>query len=242
MEEIKDEIDEVLTSRVVTKRAMLSLIGKLNFCTRVIRKGHMFVRRLIHSTKKCRNLHHRIKIDNMIRSDLMWWKKCICSHNGKTWFPRGLDVETAVLIFTDASDIALAGLCGYSWTFLEFAGEKEWMRWKGIAWKELLAVVITIATFGNRLRNRQVVLRIDNMAMCCAIQSGKSPVCDIMGLLRALYFYTEVYNIDYHSIFIDTVSNECADAISRKDMFRFFSAMPMADKFMTKPMDVIMDF
>ena len=164
------------------------------------------------------------------------------NHNGKTWFPRGLDMQTATILFTDASDVALAGICMPSWTMVHFSGDNEWISYKSIAYRELLAVVVTIATFGNRLRRHQVVINIDNMGMCHAIQSGKSPNTDIMGLLRALYFYSEIYNIDYHSVFIDTKSNSGADAISRLDFVRLYQVMPCADRLMTEPRDVIYDF
>ena len=52
MQEIKDMLKDWLQITTCTKRELLSLIGKLSFCARVVHAGRMFTRRLIQLSKK----------------------------------------------------------------------------------------------------------------------------------------------------------------------------------------------
>ena len=89
------------------KRELLSLNGKLNFCSRVIRYGRMFTRRLIHLSKKVKNLHHTIKLTSEAKADIRWWLASIHSHNGITWLDDRWRHDLALYLQTDASNIAL---------------------------------------------------------------------------------------------------------------------------------------
>ncbi len=56
---------------------------------------------------------------------------------------------------------------------------------------------------------------VDNMGMVQYINSGKSKDPAIMGLIRALYYYTSIYHVNYKSVHLYSVDNGSADALSR---------------------------
>ena len=49
-------------SSMLPKDKILAIVGKLQFCARVVRAGTMFVRRLINCAKKLKNLHHVVRL------------------------------------------------------------------------------------------------------------------------------------------------------------------------------------
>ena len=88
LREVRDELYEWANTETVTKRELLSIVGKLQFCAQVVRQGHMFTRRLIHRAKKVKNLHNKVKIDSSCKKDIKWWLRCMSEHNGISWFPH----------------------------------------------------------------------------------------------------------------------------------------------------------
>ena len=242
MDDIRSEIDKWFNKRICTKRELLSVIGKLQFAAKVVNNGHMFLRRLIHKSKSAKNLHYKIYIDDETLKDLRWWKKCIGSHNGVAWFNRCINPDNSVLVFTDASNEAAAGVIGNKWTLLQFVGKNAWMKEKTIAWRELLAVVLTIATFGGILRYCDVIMNIDNQAIQTCIENGKSKDPEIMALIRCLYFYCAIYNINYRAIHLSSKCNQIADSVSRLNFALFRTLVPNAEVYMTNPVDIILNF
>ncbi len=242
LQEVYDELVLWITRKWATKRELLSLIGKLSFCSKVVRDGEKFIRRLIHLSKKPKKMHHKVSITPQARSDISWWLHCMAVHNGVTMFPKELDITTAEIVFSDASDYALGFLCHESWTIVEFTDDYSWIKSQTIAYKELLAVVFCIATFGDRLAQKQVAMNIDNSAVCWCVNTGKSKDVMLMSLIRVLYYYTSIYNIQYHAFHLFTDQNVSADALSRLNMERFWSLNPNADLAMTPPAEIIYDF
>ena len=116
------------------------------------------------------------------------------------------------------------------------------MKEKTIAWRELLAVVLTIATFGGILRYCDVIMNIDNQAIQTCIENGKSKDPEIMALIRCLYFYCAIYNINYRAIHLSSKCNQIADSVSRLNFALFRTLVPNAEVYMTNPVDIILNF
>ena len=198
-----------------TKRQLLSLIGKLMFCANVVRDGRKFIGRLIDLSKRVKHLHHNVKLNKQAQADINWWLLCMDKHNGTSMISTEWDLAQAHLIFTDASDGAAAAVSGRSWCYVPFEKSDQWMANMSIAWRELFAVVICIATFGESIQGQKVAMYTDNQAVYWCINTGKSRNTDLMCLIRTLYYYTTLYNIDYRAYYICTNDNIIADALSR---------------------------
>ena len=240
--EIQETVDKWLSKNVCSKRELLSLIGKLAFCSRVVRAGKMFYRRLIQCSKKVKNLYHVVKLCKETKKDLLWWSRCLASHNGMAWFKKEIDFQVAQVMFTDASDKAAAAIYGQKWTVLEFSKENAWMAKKSIQWRELFAVILALSTFGALLQDSDLVMQIDNQSMQLAILSGKSSEPELMGMIRSLYYYTSIYNINYTTLHLFSAENSAADAASRLDLYRLKLALPDMETCMSKPGYVMLDF
>ena len=74
----------------VTKRELLSLIGKLSFATKVVPARHLFLCRLIHFSTTVRRLHPHIHLNNNARADH-------CHHLMAIWCPlKSRDLDPAL--------------------------------------------------------------------------------------------------------------------------------------------------
>ena len=207
MAELREELNEWKGKGVCTKRELLSLHGKLKFCSNVVHDGKKFTRRIVALSKKGKSLHSRLRLGKEAKKDITWWVKCMGCHNGIAWFNKDFEIDKAVLIFTDASDEAMAGVVIHKWTMMVFNGEHVWMRKKSIAWKELAAIVMTLSTFGSLLAEKNVIMGIDNEGIQLALENGVSKNDDIMALVRAVYFYTSMNNIKYKTVHVKSQWN-----------------------------------
>ncbi len=63
-----------------------------------------------------------------------------------------------------------------------------------------------------------------------------------MGLIRALYYYTSIYHVNYKSGHLYSVDNGSAYALRRLLLGRFQALNPLADQLMTPPGECIIDF
>ena len=118
MQEINDLTHDWVHKSSCTKRQILSLIEKLPFSARVVRDGRKFIRHLIETSKKAKNLHHTLKLSSQAKADLRWWQACLVSHKGRTWMQEMWDNMQVLVMHTDASDTAASAVFKNSWTVL----------------------------------------------------------------------------------------------------------------------------
>ena len=242
LSEILDLLQTWSEMSYCSKRQLLSLIGKLSFCSKVIKEGRRFMRRLISLSKRMRNLHHKTRITIQAQHDIAWWRACIAKHNGICFFNIIWNDIDSIHMYTDASDIAAGVYVGGKWSWRPFVGSHLWLSQMPIAFRELYAVVLGIALFGKFMVNKNLSLHIDNMAIQISVNSGVCKEPRIMGLLRSFYYYVCLYHINYKSFYIGTSDNAISDSISRSDWVRFRSLCPEAAVVMTPPCDIIWDF
>ncbi len=242
LKDITDELKDWLKKDTATKREVLSIVGKLIFCSHVVKDGGIFVRRLIQLSKRPKRLFHKVKISNQAKEDIKWWLRCIESNNGVAWFKEPFDMSKALVLFTDASNLAAGIAFENSWTIVPFEGDWQWVTRKSIQYRELLAVLVAISTHADRLANHSVAMHIDNESMCYALTSAKSKDASIMSLIRAIYYYVTKYSIIYKAFHLFTDQNVLADALSRKRTDLYKSMMPGCDTEMTPMIVPILDF
>eukprot|EP00731_Ephydatia_muelleri_P009821 Em0005g407a len=72
--------------RSVTKRELLSRIGKLSFAAKAVPAGRLFLRHLIHLSTTARRLHHRLRLNVNARADVEWWDHFLPFWNGLAMF------------------------------------------------------------------------------------------------------------------------------------------------------------
>ncbi len=98
----------------VTKRSLLSLIGKLSFATKVIPAGRIFLRRLLDLAHSVPSLETRLQISMDSALDINWWLTFASTWNGTAFFvePRWSRME----LYTDASsEVGYGAYWGGHW-------------------------------------------------------------------------------------------------------------------------------
>ena len=69
--------------------------------------------------------------------------------------------SNSTLVFTDASDTVAVAVVDAKWTVLHFDGKYKWIKEKSINYREMLAVVLVVSTFGKYLKNKWVLMNMD---------------------------------------------------------------------------------
>ena len=122
--------------KTVTKRELLSLIGKLVFAARAVPAGRLFLRRLISLSTKAKSLHHRIKINREAHADIMWWHSFLPKWNGTAPFLE-VDVTDAHdwELYTDASgSLGCGAFWQSSWFHYEWQPHQRLSKTVSIQW------------------------------------------------------------------------------------------------------------
>lgn len=214
MEVLKALIQKWYMRKACTKRELLSLIGKLGHACKIVRPGRIFLRRMIETAARAKQLEHWVRLDEQFRSDLAWWKEFLQIWNGKGFMQVvGSGVKPEVVFASDASG---AWGCGAVWgvQWLQGVWSSSWSQ-VNIAIKELVPIVIGCVVWGAQWRNKVVLNYCDNMAVVQVVKSQKSKDPTIMHLVRCLHFICAHWEIELRVEHIPGRLNVIADAVSR---------------------------
>ena len=240
LQEVLSELKEWSTRVTATKRQILSLVGKLQFVSRVVRPGRTFLRRMISLAKQVAHLHHRVRLSVEFQQDVQWWMSFLPSFNGVSFFYEDMWQSNADLhIYTDSSDIAAAGYYSGAWFVVPFAGSFAPLRDMSINWRELFAVVTAAATFGSQWRSKRIMMHCDNMCIVHVLTSGTCKNDQIMELVRKLFYIAATYNFELSACYVNTKDNCVADALSRLQFNRFTTVAPDSPLSMRVPVVVL---
>lgn len=83
MKELQDILAAWSSKKTVRKRDLLSLIGKLSHAAKIIIPGRIFLRCMIDTAHKAKQLDHWVHLTADFRSDLAWWCCFMKSWNGR---------------------------------------------------------------------------------------------------------------------------------------------------------------
>lgn len=232
---IRELLGEFKSKPSCTKRELLSLLGHLNFASRVIPHGRSFVSYLISLSTKVRELHHHVKMTKECRLDIDMWHVFVERWNGVSFFLHdNITLATDMHLFTDATDKAFGGLYGNKWfqdTFpSDLANNKEKIS---MAFLELYPIVMACVLWGHEWSRRRILFHCDNMSTVEIINRGRSKVNLIMKLMRKLTLQSALCNFTVHAEHIPGKHNSIADAISRFQMVKFRGLAPKADSLPT---------
>ena len=232
-QEKRDQLASLVSAwshrKACRKRELLSLIGKLAHTCKVVKHGRTFLRRMIDTAQKARQLDHWIHLTAEFRSDLLWWHAFLPLWNGRSmleahkprWHPE----------ITFSSDASGSWGCGAVWNgrWIQLEWNGSWSQ-QCIAAKELLPITLACAMWGAEWQNRQVLVLSDNMAVVNIMASQTSRDTVIMHLLRCMHFFCVMHGISVRAEHIPGVNNTVADAISRNNLQVLFQEVPGASK------------
>ena len=209
--QLRDEA--ILTSSLknISKRQLQSIVGKLNWASQVIRGGRAHLRRIIDRINSLQAPHHRTRVTEGIREDLIWWIHNVRFFNGYTPIsdPR---VTTHVCI--DACGEGAGGFMSGDWYHL------QWQDWPGtqalhINYKEVLALAPAVDIWGPVWRGRRVYVYSDNQAAVGIMNRGTAKNPFVMSVLRDIFWKSVYYDFRIQAIYYPGRQNIVADAASR---------------------------
>ena len=224
-----------LSRRSTSKRKLLSLIGTMNFATKVLPAGRIFLRRLINLSTHATSLHHHLYLNQEAKADIQWWLNLLPLWNGTApilepkWTPSHI-----LHIYTDASSLhGYGAFFNGAWFRGSWAPHQQLGNDISIAWQELYAIVLAAQAWGHLWTTRRILAHCDNLAVVDIWSRYSSKSQSIMSLIRTLYFTAATYHFHIRFSHIQGVDNSIADALSRNQLEKFRKLAPMADREMT---------
>jgi hypothetical protein len=238
---VQDDLNEYASSEWVTIHDLQVIAGVLHFCCKIIRQGRPFLRRIINCiatrSSKVRSVHQRFPTPRSILADIRWWQQHLCEFNhtasiSPTLFPVR-QLGDPLYIATDACTTGYGAICGRHWLHGAWTAEQEEHSRLGdcterkkrdsMPFKELLAMLIAVATWGDLLRGNNITLATDCEPIVSALNKGDSKRPGLMSLIRTFAQLAVEFSFNYTVVHISGVSNVFADPLSRSDLARFRS-------------------
>ena len=185
LESLKSTLQEVRGMKACRKRHLLSVVGILSHACKAVRAGRSFVRRLIDLSTSMRQLDRFMRLSREARADIKWWVQFGLDWNGTAMMWHVDRSRPDVVLTSDASGSWGCGAWWETrWFQLQWLGLGESASY-GITAKELLPIVVAVASWGKAWQGKAVLARCDNMAVVAIVNSGSSREAEAMHLRGA---------------------------------------------------------
>ena len=235
----------VSDKRTVRVKELQGLLGLLNFLCRALVPGRVFMRRIyakipgnIYSLQQQKKLkpYHHVNVDKELRNDCAVWLDFLRTSevDRKILYRPFIDWNetihvTELRFFSDASaneTLGFGATFGTSWTFGVWEPGFIKKHSPSIEYLELYALCIGVMLWGDRMKNRRVVIFCDNMSVVHMVNNSSSSCKNCMYLLRILVTNNMIHNRRIFVKHIRTENNILADSLSRLDFKRFWNNAP----------------
>ncbi|XP_076158650.1 uncharacterized protein LOC143141830 [Alosa pseudoharengus] len=211
-----------VSSRTVSKRELLSLLGHLNFAMRIIPQGRSFISRLLSLAHSVEKLSDLVLVDEGSRSDIAFWSQLLGKWNGISFFYNDVpESSDSLKIFTDAApSVGFGGVFRGQWFAEKWPADFSTFALgsASCALHEIYPVVVASVLWGSDWSRKRITLFCNNAAVVGMINKGRSSSSIIMSLLRRLTWQSVLHNFIISAEHIPGHCNVLADALSR---FRF---------------------
>ena len=232
LSQLKRELAALVLERSVSKGDLESLVGLLQFATKVIRPGRPFLRRLYTAQNVGTLPTHHVHLNVPAQADILWWHLFISTWNGISML-WDLGRQTADITLT--SDASGSWGCGafYDSRWFHFQWNSR-LTHLPIATKEMIPIVISAAIFGGLWSGKIVHFHTDNMAVVHVVNALFCKDSHLMHLVRLLVFFASYHNFWFFASHIAGKNNIAADSLSRNNLSIFFTQVPLASRIPTR--------
>lgn len=226
---IRDVARAVVSSRTLTKRQMLSLLGHLNFAMRIVPQGRSFISRLLELAHSVPSLSDVVSLDDGCRSDLRFWSRLLGDWNGVSFFYDDVvSSADALQFFTDAAPSS--GFGGF------YQGKWFAERWpasfpnsESSALHEIYPIAVACCLWGHLWKRKRIAALCDNIAVVEVINKGRASAKALMPFMRRITWLAVQNNFIITARHIPGHTNTIADALSRFKFQTFRRLCPSAD-------------
>ncbi|KAM4808264.1 adhesion G-protein coupled receptor V1 [Rhinophrynus dorsalis] len=217
-------------ARKVSLWALQSLLGKLNFASRIIPMGRVFSRRLSQASGGALRSHHHIRLTLPLREDLRVWEQFLVDFNGRSYWQSPVQTNGDLDLYTDAAgSVGFGAIFGSDWC--SGLWPEVWVKvglTRNILFLELFPIVVAVSLWGERMRDCRIVFHSDNMGVVQSVNNLSASSPPVLALLRRLVLCCLRLNLSFRARHVPGVLNVAADALSRFQVAEFRKAWPGA--------------
>ena len=232
LQKLHVEMDFFRGRQRASKRQIQRLCGILSHCSKVIRGGRTFSRRVIDLLKCLPPGNPRIRITSEFAKDLQWWDEFAAIFNGKECIIGSKDTSQPH-VYTDSCLKGYGLITGHDWQAGYFSsqllprGEDELVsshgHWENVTvpqdtninFLELVPVYEALRRCVHQWSDQHVVVFTDNTQVVAMVNRGISDNKDCMELLRSIFWIVATHNIYITARHIPGVDNVLPDLLSR---------------------------
>ena len=182
LKEIKLELQTWLTRTKASRREVESLIDKLQFISKCVKVGRVFLARLIDWIRGMDRVH-KYTIPQEARKDIAWWGRFVSEFNGTAILWLVNSPRTDEVIATDACKKGYAGRYKEQYYRARFPQHTQNLN---IAIQEMLAVMVALKVWVSHLQGKYFWIHVDNEALATVINTGASREPYLQDLLREI--------------------------------------------------------
>ena len=241
--EIEALLKDFLASRSVSRKQLLSLLGKLSFVGSVFPAARPFTRYLIDAAnyREKRKGGRKSRMEKGCRDEARFWLDHLSSWNGTQ---RWIADQVPSVHGSDASCEGFSLICesapsaraelrpdwftpgsGVAGIWSPDLAPKQQHKTE-IAFGELFPVVAGAVIAAPSLRDGHLVLAVDNSGVVAAINRRRTSSPRLLPLLRRLCEASVKYNFSFTAIHRPGAKNILADVLSRPSKHRFRLLLP----------------
>ena len=198
------------------------MAGSLNYFTRAYPIGRAYIRR-IYDLIGGRPNHFWATMNKEVKEDLKVWLTSLeLKVAPRSFIEAKPEWGDDIKLFTNASRVRVGGF----WQGQYFAagwrkGVAEDQEKASTAWLEIIGVAIAVELWGDKLKNRHVVLHCDSQAVVEMVNKLTSKSARCMAFVRRIAEMEMRNNLRIQLKYIESKKNEIADALSRLQFSRF---------------------
>jgi len=212
-----------------TKKEIQSLVGKLQFVTKCVPAGRLFVARILDLLRGLKQAGHRRRVSSEFRKDLDWWLYFLSRFAGVSLM---LDQEWLTPDTVISTDACLVG--GGGWIDGEFFSVVFPKSVIGPTWHinalELLVLLIALKLWAPNFNGRKLLFYCDNEATVAVVNSGRCKDAVMLRLLREVVFVCSINNCQVRTVHLAGVENRLADSLSRRSMLSSVDSASLTER------------
>jgi len=144
------------------------------------------LRRLIDLSTTVSGLGETICISGEAKEDIGWWIEFAPTWNGIVLIQDPPVTDRSLNLHSDASLVGLGAVFGDDWLMVEVPPQANG---KPIHILEFIAIMFAVFTWGKKLKNKQVLLHCDNLAIVQIWTHGACRDRNLMVLVRKLFLF-----------------------------------------------------
>jgi hypothetical protein len=215
--EVKQLIDSWSNKKRCAKHDLQRLIGKLNWCARVVVGGRTFIRGLINLMIKLKEQYHHTRLNAQAKADLAWWRTGLSLFHGV--MPFTCDIALPSYQFsTDACEKGGGAIFNGDWCYVAWNIDFPELQGCHINILELKMVQVAMEKWGHLWRGLHIRVRTDNMASVYAINKGCSRSENLQSIVRQLFWLSVKYQFRLSASHLAGFLNIASDRVSRMNV------------------------